>query len=657
MRETVNILRSFLHLSHGSNLVSLTIGAILRWSEATFTSLTNAAASEFSRWLATEIINTVSLPYKAQALQVLIEWLSPSERRDSKGKDAEASPKKDRTEEFRSLILTMITTILAGDTAVPAIGIVDVARKLVACLSSSSSPEFAGHIKSAISSLASHVYYADQISDIVEVLIANILYCYSQSSKDERIELLLDAIEAVVREADGRGGLEFTIPVRPNHDRDSTVRELPKITMTVAKGGERNRLKPALLQPLLVVLFAPKQTTRFAVQRFLIRYVATEMDFEIKTDDKENERFFSALFASVFVLVTGVGDAPRNLATRKPSLPYSNNNSKRSSLSVAGRASATVSSTAIHKASATPTANGNNVALTHSLPVFSITSIQPSEPPEPTLLDFSFAKEVLRIMQLRRHHTVVLSSVPAICAIATEADKVAEKEEEKVRKVALREIVAAVARSIGDSWGLFDITQALDGVYSVDPILPIFPTEFKSSATPSSSVLDDYISKTGSLDKASFIDALAGCEELIESSKLDRSALTKILLTEWTTIGAFQIATVGTHAPAIEVRTTTPSPIPGESSIMLQRRGIGTPSVSDLKATLGSVVLGNSTYNASTVNSTVNSNRSGRSQNDFGAGSSFISPKKLLKEIKVDIDENTGSTVSIFRPPYTDVKY
>ncbi|KAH8926403.1 hypothetical protein BT69DRAFT_996882 [Atractiella rhizophila] len=134
MRETVNILRSFLHLSHGRNLVSLTTGAILRWSKASFANLSNAAASEFSRWLATGIINTVSLPYKAQALKVLIEWLSLFEHRDSKEKMPEQVRKKDRTEEFRSPILTMITTILAGDTAVPAIGIVDVTRKPVACL-------------------------------------------------------------------------------------------------------------------------------------------------------------------------------------------------------------------------------------------------------------------------------------------------------------------------------------------------------------------------------------------------------------------------------------------------------------------------------------------------------------------------------------------
>ena len=253
-----------------------------------------------SSWLADRLTALIQLQYRFVVPTHLIEILA-----DIDTKDLEPSAKQ-------VVVLSMATTVLSSSVPLNGLGVVDLVNNLVALIIRrihiSQTDALIPPLVQCITSLGTHIYYADQINDIVEELALRMgEVSTSDPDRPEVIRVLIHAIIGVldtaiaadVAEARANAQQEANIVNKGKAPAVDTPTEHPAWS-----SGRRNPVAIQVWQETLPLLCEATFAVRSAYARALVLFLQKEMPKESRTKISEQGmyRFCHALNAAVYTL-------------------------------------------------------------------------------------------------------------------------------------------------------------------------------------------------------------------------------------------------------------------------------------------------------------------------------------------------------------------
>ncbi len=192
----------------------------------------------------------------------------------------------------------MITTILNSRVSLVGLAVSDLLNNLITIIVRRTrlDPKDAllPPLVQCISSLGTHVYYADQINDIVEELAMRIADLPQNDARSETVRILILCITGVMTSADEADEAEARL-TSPTLDKGKAPQT------ETATSGRRNPITPMIWQETLPLLCEETYAVRIAYTRALILFLENEL-----ARDKPFEitilRFCNALHAALYTL-------------------------------------------------------------------------------------------------------------------------------------------------------------------------------------------------------------------------------------------------------------------------------------------------------------------------------------------------------------------
>ncbi|WVW85749.1 hypothetical protein I302_107787 [Kwoniella bestiolae CBS 10118] len=224
-------------------------------------------------------------------------------------------------------ILSMVITILNSTTSLVGLGVSDLLGNLITLIirriKFDERDSLLPSLVSCVSALGTHIYYADQINDIVEEICIRIAEIHStDKNRPEIIRVLINCIIGVMVTADqGDIKLNGSTSTATNDNASivdkgkskSTVPPTPSISETPqrihSKSSRRNPISPEVWQETLPLLCEADYAVRITYARALLLFLETELPRgSISTPNKPGSdssiyRFCNALNASIYTLL------------------------------------------------------------------------------------------------------------------------------------------------------------------------------------------------------------------------------------------------------------------------------------------------------------------------------------------------------------------
>lgn len=454
-------------MSHGAQLSSA-LSAAGTWLDA-YKAGALWQDQAFVEWLGATVTSSSPVQYRAGAVGWWVEQVVEID-------DVESTAKSET-------LLYTLATILCGPQRIVGLGIGSVLGQLTSLVIQRAplgdEDPLVPHLLSTVSSLASaHVYYVDQVNDVVADLVESIrsvrdgtgagARLMGRGEKKRATRRLVGALRQVLAEAEkGDGEVQVAVPMKngdtsrsrrssvkgdgqdtvrgnglghgesDNRDadrRDGAVDALGRPVMRVQSAGKRSRVAPDVMQQSLFLLTDPDPTTRRDYQRALIAYIEKEMEVSPVEEDgpvidptQQLESFFRDLHVAIYELATSSA-----LAQPGPELDGGNDLSRNPSR--LSRRKSVSSGRAVSNA----TANA---------------------------YDYSSLAAIVRAVQLRKSPTAVKEGVPMLLALYDSAAKWETESAERAQ--ACREVALQGLEAVGEAWNMHGVSDLAGGVSPV----------------------------------------------------------------------------------------------------------------------------------------------------------------------------------------------
>jgi len=252
---------------------------------------------ERSCWLAERLTAFITLQYRFVVPTRLVEVLVDLD-------DKEASRKQ-------STVLAMVTTILNSHISLVGLGVTDLLNNLVALIVRrvhvDETDSLLPALVQCIASLGTHIYYADQINDIIEEIALRMAEIpTTDKSRSEILRVLIYAITGVLNTTIHADAAE----ARATAHQDSISGDKGKAPavetpLELARAtGRRNPVNLEVWQETLPLLCESAYAVRAAYARALLLFLMNEIPRSKKMakNDHAVHRFCNALHASVYTL-------------------------------------------------------------------------------------------------------------------------------------------------------------------------------------------------------------------------------------------------------------------------------------------------------------------------------------------------------------------
>jgi hypothetical protein len=423
-------------------------------------------------WLAESMTKWTHLQYRFVLLGFFIDQLV------ALGPQSGASPKQ-------ATLTLIVKTILTSRASLVGLAIGDVLAQLIGLIIRRA--RLAPHdpliqpLVECVIGLAAHVYYADQICDIAQDIIANVVALQlrednetvsedtappaaetremQRSARDEATCTLIQCLVGVLKTASNGGSNNKVGPFRPVVDSDATlegnditektkegVEEVGKapdkksseVSTESKKHATRNRVPPNAFYDILFLLSEGPSQVRLGCAHAVVTYIRDELPPPLReTHPLESstpaasrpvtpdvyKRFISSVHAHAFTLLASALPAVGPSSSRRASISRS-------------RASSN------------------------------------AEPPKPTPADFAAVREILDALYARQSASALLTGLPMLIALDRRAisngDSPPETEETSARtaetQLATRQVISSALRVIGNTWGLVTPKREADKV-------------------------------------------------------------------------------------------------------------------------------------------------------------------------------------------------
>jgi hypothetical protein len=421
-----------------------------------------------------------------------------------------------------------------------------------------------------ISSLATNIYYADQINDIIEEISSSIADIpHSDKSRSEIVRLLVHAMVStmsaahVADEADAR----TRSPAPPSTDKGKapqlgTPFEIPRPARL------RNSVSLSVWQETLPLLCESAYAARMAYARALLLYLQTEAPRNRKQTETDPDmyRFCHALHAALYTLAisSSLGveiSAPTSSILLAPPDEQTEVSETQTTKGVTFNVTEpTPVSTPGGSGNYTPPRRGSRPSRRVSLPLNRLNSstILQSFDDVATPFDYaaivSITKELYAIAPL----TALLTGVPMLLALDRDAgtELVRRSNDARAgawvleRKRAIRETVAMIYQHIGQVWDIPSVSQlaikALVGLAEpyIVPELGGIDEQLKMSSLPIAEEACAFVryqmegetslSALPLLEPKALMRSVAGSEAIQRSAGRDLGELEKVCAMDWT---------------------------------------------------------------------------------------------------------------------------
>ncbi len=261
-------------------------------------------------WLAERLTAFMMLQYRFVVLTRLAELLVDLQ-------DVPPTPK-------HTTVLAMVTTVLNSSISLVGLGVTDILNNLVSLIIRrirfDTRDALLPPLVQCISSLGTHIYYADQINDIVEELVVRMTdISQTDSARPEILRVLINCIVGVMNTAVAADVAEARAASHqqpPSVDKGKApLHETPSETPR-RETGRRNPVTPVVWQETLPLLCESRYAVRAAYAHALFLFLQNEMPRERKSPylaEPSVYRFCNALHAAVYTLAMssclGAGEA------------------------------------------------------------------------------------------------------------------------------------------------------------------------------------------------------------------------------------------------------------------------------------------------------------------------------------------------------------
>lgn len=221
--------------------------------------------------------------------------------------------------------LAMVTTVLTSSVSLVGLAVTDILSSLISVIERrvavDAQDALLSPLVSCVSSLGTHIYYVDQINDIIEETTLQMMtISQTNPARQEILRVLIHCITGVMTAADKGDEVEAEARERPSsplpRDKGKGVAtdglsvEAPR----ARDAGRRNPIAPEVWQETLPLLCESSYPVRAAYARALVFYLQTELprDKRPRPDEANITRFCNALNAAIYTLAMssrlGVGD-------------------------------------------------------------------------------------------------------------------------------------------------------------------------------------------------------------------------------------------------------------------------------------------------------------------------------------------------------------
>ncbi|BEI81965.1 hypothetical protein CcaverHIS002_0211250 [Cutaneotrichosporon cavernicola] len=212
-------------------------------------------------------------------------------------------------------ILAMVTTVLTSSVSLVGLAVTDILSSLISVIERrvalDANDALLTPLVNCVSSLGTHIYYVDQINDIVEETTLQMMSIpVTNPARQEILRVLIHCITGVMVAADRGDEIEAEARERPASplpmDKGKGLAlDSPAVEMPRARdAGRRNPIAPEVWQETLPLLCESSYPVRAAYARALIFYLQTELprDKRPRPDEPNIVRFCQAVNAAVYTL-------------------------------------------------------------------------------------------------------------------------------------------------------------------------------------------------------------------------------------------------------------------------------------------------------------------------------------------------------------------
>ncbi|GMK59125.1 hypothetical protein CspeluHIS016_0701400 [Cutaneotrichosporon spelunceum] len=247
----------------------------------------------------------------AQAMQLQSRFVVPTRLVELLVNMPDDQPPSDK----HMSILAMVTTVLTSSVSLVGLAVTDILSSLISVIERrvalDANDALLTPLVGCVSALGTHIYYVDQINDIVEETNLQMMAIpASNPARQDILRVLIHCIMGVMVAADRGDEMEAEARERPASPIPQDKGKGPAIDSSGAEAprardaGRRNPIAPEVWQETLPLLCESTYPVRAAYARTLVFYLQTELprDSRPRPDDQNIVRFCNAVNAAAYTL-------------------------------------------------------------------------------------------------------------------------------------------------------------------------------------------------------------------------------------------------------------------------------------------------------------------------------------------------------------------
>jgi len=604
--SAIGNLHAILHYGDASHVQAL-VGAFIDYLNGKQGTPRQWENKEWCCWIAESICSWTALQYRFVVLTQLVEYLV---------EDCEGP-----TQDKHFTLIAMINTLLSSKLSMIGLSTSDTANNLlgfaVRRVHLSSSDALLGPLVACISSLATHIYYADQLNDMAEEISARIAALEVPEAQGESEGPVSTYMERPAARDSIRVLLACLVGLMQTSHKSSGevhkgVEGKGTQNVSLVQAGTRNRISTSAWHQTVSLLASPDYLVRHAYDEALLTFFSSEISSNSFDD---NNPMSDSLGSKLSVEATGFThsfSAALYVLTISKVL-YAPTSVKENPLE------------------ALPTIERSNKDEGRGLESNSLT--------ETALpIDFSAAIKILDVMYERIPIASLLGTVPALLAINAASIRLPSH-----RKDAVQTLLSSALSRIGSIWGVtqFRFNGSSDH-------LPSFPSQEGVQPQTFSDTTFVESSRSPALNTSSVIDNLSNSAKVQSSTGLDAKVLKNWFGRDWSVQIAVDDSFVGaspfTMAEEEGITSSQFNTIPERSARMDTSSISGTAASSDAAGGIGvddfRQALGTRSYG--TKSSNVNGEINGTLASDAERRSSRRASRKISQPIKTNGNGTIG---------------
>lgn len=530
-------------------------------------------------------------------------------------------------------IISMVTTVLSSNVSLVGLAVTDLLTSLLNIIvrraTIRADDALLPALVDCVSSLGVHIYYADQINDIVEEIAAQIATISPAApGRQDILRVLIYCLSGVMSAAEQGDSAEAALQGADRAGDTPTVVDKGKAPAIESPGvevkvsGRRNPVSPEVWQDTLHLLCESTYPVRASYARALLLWLQDELpaDRRPRPDEPNIMRFCNALHAAVYTLalssrlgpgepIPSLAATPREATPRQsghatPSTPGStrpttpkDGEEREGTLTAKQAQQAAQQIMQIHSLSTSSFAAPKRTRRRVSLPLNRLASTEPAQfDTVATPGDYANLAAILGELGNNVPSAALLTGAPMLLALDSDAGTQLVRRPGETgawameRKRAARELVCRAWVDIGRAWSLPSVTQqAESGLQALGhSTIPVMrdddePAEFVREGSDGESAS----STRAWLDPAPLVSSVCASADVQTGTGLTSSQLQTTLEKPWSVEsaikGSIERLAPPTLVPQGEHKLMS-IPNPSYQSIHIQR-GI---DVADLRDALGS---------------------------------------------------------------------